>query len=430
MRYLPAVLILVTIPWASAAPIDKQGRTVQPPLAAHESAQAKAHRAGVQAILNGKPTEAEAHFRASLESDPKFVPALLGLAALAQAANVLDETDKYLSAAEKIDPRAADVKLARGRYLMARGKLGEAEVAMKSAALAAPGKVPPLLELGDLYLRMPGRQAESLAAYRRAVEIDPKNAGAFYGLGAAAAANGRRADAIAALETAAALQPRDASAFRAIAGLQLEAGAFGKALSAIDGALARQPKLVPLMLDRADVLSRAGRSDDAIQQLQKAADAAPRSFEVRVKLGDTFVAAGKAAQAQAQYLKAIELEPKHPLAYNNLAWLTVERKGDVKMAVEWSKQAVALAPDAAAFRDTLGWALRAAGDLPAAISSLKRAVELDPKGAGYQYHLGIAQAENQNSTEARSTLNKALQLDPSLPDATKARDLLKSLPPS
>jgi Flp pilus assembly protein TadD len=101
----------------------------------------------------------------------------------------------------------------------------------------------------------------------------------------------------------------------------------------------------------------------------------------------------------------------------------------VKKAVEWARQAVALAPQSSVFHDTLGWAERAAGNLPGGIASLRRAIELDPKVAGYHYHLGVLHSDNQQPAEARAALRKALELDPRLPEARQAQQLLKALPP-
>ena len=55
--------------------------------------------------------------------------------------------------------------------------------------------------------------------------------------------------------------------------------------------------------------------------------AAPASAEVQVKLGDAYQGAKQWDKAQDAYAKAIELDEKNPQAYNNLAWLLVERGG-------------------------------------------------------------------------------------------------------
>ena len=128
------------------------------------------------------------------------------------------------------------------------------------------------------------------------------------------------------------------------------------------------------------------------------------------------------------YLKAIALAPKNPLAYNNLAWMTVERGGDAKLAVEMASKAVKLSPNSSPLYDTLGWAQRAAGNLADAQSSLRRAIELEPRVAAYHYHLGVVQRDLKDNAAARASLMRALQLDSSLEQADEVRKLLKEMP--
>ncbi|MBL8305325.1 MAG: tetratricopeptide repeat protein [Rubrivivax sp.] len=426
---LQAALLSCLISLAAAAPVSQSRHT--PPAAGpqQETPAGREYRAGIQALVNGDLAAAQAKFEAVLKGASDDVPALLGLAAVHQARKAPSTAESYLRRAERVQPSAPEVLLARGRYQLGQGDTAGAEKAIRAAVDADPGKLPPLLELGDLLMRSPQRKAEALSVFRQAVAAHPGNAYAQYGLGLSAAVNSQREEAQAALERAAALRPKDPSALQAIGQLQLEAGAVDKALAAFDGGLLRQPKSVPLMMHRADALLRAGRGQEALVQLQAAESLVPKAAAVKLKLGEVYLSAGRPGEAEAQFLEALKLDAKNPLAYNNLAWMTVERKGDLKQAVAWARQAVSLAPKASAFHDTLGWAERAAGNLAGAVTSLQRAVELDPQVAGYHYHLGVVQSENKQLAESRASLKRALELDPRMPDAGKAQALLSSLAP-
>lgn len=428
---LCAAACIVAAGTAVAAPTDRSGAEAKSRPVPQESPDGREHRAGIQALLKGDRATAKARFEAALKLNPKSVPAVLGLAAVAQAEGQTAEVEKHLKFAESLEPRAPEVLLARARYHLARGNPIAAEASMKAAVEAAPDKLPPLVELGDFYLRSPDRkvQAQALPLYRKAVGLQPASVLAQTGLGMAAAVAGQRDVAMAAFGKAAGLAPKDPMPLQAIGRLHLEGRELDKALVAFDEGLKRQPAFLPLQVDRAEALGRLGRWPDAIQQLRTAEKQAPKSPEIQVRLGDAQQTAGRWPEAQASYLKAIELAPSLPQAYNGLAWGTVANRGDAKKAVEWARQAVSLAPNASPFHDTLGWAERAAGNLAGAQASLRKAIELEPNVAIYHYHLGVVLGEAKQNAEARTALKRAIELDGRMPEAERARQLLAALPP-
>jgi tetratricopeptide (TPR) repeat protein len=402
--YLPTLVLalLLSAPLAAtAAAVTSIKLPAVSASASADSPQAREHRAGIQALLNGKQLEAKGHFEASLKIDPAYAPAWVGLAAVAQGQGSLALAEKHLKEAERVAPKAPEVHLAWGRYWLAKSDPVRAEAAFRQAHALGPAQIPPLIELGDLYLRLPARAPDALIAFQKAVAINGENAMAQYGRGVSAAAAGQRDEAFAALERAAELAPQDP-------------------------ALARQPRFVPLMLDRGDALGRAGRWDDALAQFRAAEALAPGDAEIQVKLGDAHQGAARWAEAEKFYLQAIRLNARNPIAFNNLAWMTVESKGDAKKAVAWASEAVKLSPGSSPFHDTLGWAQRAAGDLPAAARSHQRAISLEPKVASYHYHLGLVLVALRKPVEAQAALRRSLELDPKLPQAGEVRRLLQS----
>lgn len=407
--------------------IDSMSSTFRDAEVGGDTAQAREFRAGIQALIQGNPTAAKAHYEAALKLDPDYAPALIGLADIAQRHGNTHQAEQYLQRAERAAPQSAAVRLAWGRHLIRGKQFKRAEIYLLKAHELAPKAIPPLLELGDLYLRL-GRPADGLKVYREAVAQDAGNKFAQYGLGAAAAASGQRDEALRAFEAAAKLAPKDAAPLRAAGLIYLETGALDKAIAMFDNGLARQPNFIPLMLDRADALAQQKRWNDALTQIGQAEKLAPNSDEIQLKMADVYQGAARWSEAEAQYLKAIRLNPRSAIAYNNLSWMTITRNGNLKQAVEWARKAVALSPGSSPFRDTLGWVLRADGDLAGAQASLQEAIKLEPKIAGYYFHLGIVQGELKKPAAARMSLQHALELDPHLPQADEARRLLKSLP--
>jgi tetratricopeptide (TPR) repeat protein len=410
-----------------AAPQKSDGKPLTDPVPPAETPAAREFRAGIQAQLKGDTATARTRFEAALKLDPNYAPALIGLAGVAQAEGNTAQVEQYLQRAERANPKSPDVQLAWGRFYLRSNQLDQAEKAFLKAREFAPRTIPPLLELGEVYIRAPGRANDAVRMYRAAVELDSNNMFAQFGLGVALAATGKRDEALKALEKASELTPQDPAALRAIGRLYMESGELDKALAAFDRGLQRQPQFIPVMLDRGEVLARMNRTGDAIAQMSAAEKLAPNSAEVQLRLADVYQGAKRYPEAEKAYLKAISQAPKNPLAYNNLAWMMVVTNGDPKKAVELASKAVELSPRSSPLHDTLGWAQRAAGNLADAQATLKRAIELEPNVAVYYYHLGVVQRDLKQPTAARSSLQRALELDPKFPQADEARKLLKEI---
>ena len=421
-----ALALLVCAP-IEAAPLESGRPMIDGSTKTGETPAAREFRAGVQAQLKGDMIAAREKFEAALKLDPNYAPALIGLAGVAQAQGNDAQVEQYLQRAERANPRSPDVPLAWGRYYLRNSRLDAAEKAFLKARELAPRTIPPLLELGEVYIRTPGRANDAVRMYRAAVELDSNNKFAQYGLGIALAATGKRDEALKALEKASELTPQDPAALRAIGRMYLESGELDKALAAFDRGLKRQPQFMPVMLDRGELLARMNRTDDAIAQMSAAEKLAPDSAEVQFRLADVYQSAKRYPEAERAYLKAISLAPKNPLAYNNLAWMMVVSNGDAKKAVELASKAVELSPKSSPLYDTLGWAQRAAGNLTDAQTTLKRAIELEANVSLYYYHLGIVQRDLKQNAAARASLQRALELDPKLPQADEARRLVKEL---
>jgi cellulose synthase operon protein C len=378
-----------------------------------ESPAAKSFRAGLQSLINKQAGEARKAFEASLKADPKYVPALLGMATLEQNAKRSKEAQQWLTRAEQAAPQSAEVHLAWGRFHMAQGRPSDAEQALLKAISFNPQALPARIELGDLYLSSAGRAADALKTFQAAVAIAPDNRFALYGLGASAALSGKVDDALQAFQRCTEVAPKDPAPWRAIGRLHLERGAADKGLAAFDAGLQRLPSFLPLMLDRVDALGAMQRWPEALQQIEQAAKTEPKSADVLLKKADVLQGMQRWAEAERAYLQTIERAPNQALAYNNLAWMTLVRGGgDANKAVAWARKAVSLSPRSSPFHDTLGWAERATGRLDAAATSLQKAIALEGNVAGYHLHLGTVRAEQNQKVAARTALERAIALDP------------------
>ena len=157
-------------------------------------------RKGIEAQLKGKNDLAQSHYLAALKRDAKFAPALIGLADIALRQGNRSQAETYLKQADAAAPKAAEVHLAWGRFYLGTKQFEQAEASFKLARDLNPKAVPPLLELGDLYLRDTSRRSDAADSFAAAVALEPGNKFAVYSYGVASAMLGRRDDALKAFE--------------------------------------------------------------------------------------------------------------------------------------------------------------------------------------------------------------------------------------
>jgi len=132
------------------------------------------------------------------------------------------------------------------------------------------------------------RTAEALAAYRRAVEVDPSLFETHYNRGVAA----------------------------------FELNELGEALRAYERALAVNPDSVPARFNFATTLLKSGYWIDAAAQLEALLREHPGETRAHLALGNLYADQFQdEAQASLHYQRVLELEPQHPNATSLRFWI-------------------------------------------------------------------------------------------------------------
>jgi tetratricopeptide (TPR) repeat protein len=412
---------------ARATPIPLLAEAQQEPGAL--SPAARTHMsAGNEALGRKNLDAAQKAFLQAAKADPKAAPPLLALAEVAHLRNQRAELEKWLKQALAVAPQSADVQRAWGRYQLATGNLAAAETALRKAAELAPRAAISHMDLGDLYLGGLKRPKDAAAAYRSAVELQPDDAGAQFGLGSALAALGQTDEAIGALEKAAKLAPANPRPLPPLAKLYAAKRDYTRALETYDRFLQLQPNFVPALLDRGDLHFVARRDPAAaLADYERAAKILPKSPTVQFKLGSAYQALGKLDDAARHYRAAIAADDKYAFAYNNVAALDAARKRDLDGALKAAKRAIELAPKVGQFYDTLGSVHLARGELDEAIAALRIAAGAKPPDADHYYRLGVALEQKGLRAEAIGAFKQALAVNPAFANAADARRRLTQL---
>jgi tetratricopeptide (TPR) repeat protein len=122
--------------------------------------------------------------------------------------------------------------------------------------------------LGIVY-RAQGRYEEAIAAYQRAIELDPEDAAPHNGLGIVYRAQGRHEEAIAAYQRAIALDPEDADYHNNLGIAYQHAGRYEEAIAAYQRAIELDPEYAVPRVGLAGVYRHIGDTDASSRHVEQ-----------------------------------------------------------------------------------------------------------------------------------------------------------------
>jgi len=261
------------------------------------------------------------------------------------------------------------------------------------SALAARDDYAPLhVRYGGILARM-GKTEAALASYRRAVELDRRNAFAHAGLGKCLLDTGDPEQAKTHLYRAIRLNPRCRPALSATADYWRRAGdldeaeVFAARAAGVADTAAPDPVLTAVeqmgvsttaVLNRADALVHAGRTAEARREVRKLVQDNPGSFQGRRAWGKLFLDEGDYEQAIEQFRAALEVAPEFATARLDLAYALTQMTRFDEAKAEYETVLADNPASAEGYRG-LAVCLAAMGKVQEAVESFRRAVELDPE---------------------------------------------------
>ncbi|WP_293104497.1 glycosyltransferase [Moorena sp. SIO3I6] len=212
------------------------------------------------------------------------------------------------------------------------------------------------------------RLVEAEQVYRQILAGIPNQPDALYGLGMLAQQIGKYQSAEEFFNTTLLVNPESFKAWFSLGNLRQAQGQLSEAVEAYQRALALQPNSVALYNNFGYALQQQGKWENAIACYQKALEIQPNCAEADVNLGNALHAQGQLSQDKHAYYAALNHD------------LGVSRKigGDVKTAVAYYRNAIAIQPELVNSHYTLGVALQEQGKLDDAIASYNNVLKLNP----------------------------------------------------
>lgn len=341
-----------------------------------------------------------------------------------------------------------------------------AALAQSSDAKAKPKKEPSVkayLLVGDVYYSS-GEYDAALIAFRRALEKEPNNAYALYGLGRTQLRLLQFSSAIENIKRAIALDSNYAPAYVSLAqaytnrytyaedkdaaksylqqallilddakrvdanyypiynqrGLVYQyLGDLKKAEQAFKQALKLGSKDSVVRYNLAQVYLSQGRLDEALAMLQEGVKIDPSSAQLQLLLGKVLAVKGKLPEAETALSKASALEPLNAGSwlYLGQVYFLEEKYKDAEKALQKSIELDPLSfPESYYY---LGRVHLAEGKSDAAASDFSKAVKLSERNADYHYWLGKSLLAQNKREEAKAEFEKTLKLAPNFEAAKK-----------
>ncbi len=412
MKKFFAAFVIVAVASATPARADQKV----------EEALAKAE----QSIKKGKPEEAEKNIL-KLLSGSATPEAYIAAAWIQERVGSIDGALATFAKAPAGNP---DVLAAQASFALRSGSskdaLAKAQEAVKLAAtpttLAALASAqarmgdPKALESADkavaagatsaaaheargTALLAAGKGGDAVAAFRKALEIDPNRASARLGVAEALIASNKAAEAVAEAKPIAEADPRNGYAY----------AVWGKAI------LAQNPKDQKVW-------------GEAIGQAQQGAFLSPKSARVLYAVGQIFEAQPNRSQALANYKKALEADPGFAPAQAAVSKLELASvMADPGKGAAVAKKAAEAAPNDGNAQLVYGKVLLLKQDFPTATPVLEKATALLAKNAEAWALLGTAYNFQGKRNEALGAYEKAVQIEPNNNDYVESYALLLGL---
>ncbi len=260
-----------------------------------------------------------------------------------------------------------------------------------------------------------GDLEDAAAAYRRAIEIEPRFAEAHANLGAVLARLGRYDEAVLADKRALEINPRLTAARLNLGIAHYRAGALAAALEALQAVHRAEPSLLQARQLLGLVLVELGRDADAIPYLEESARAAPDEAAVLFALGRAYARRGdpRADLIADQLAKT----PQGLPLWHQLRGLVLQRDDRHQKALEAFDAAAALNAGLPQLSVNVGVSRLALGDRVGARRAFEEAlVRSDRDGAAHIY-LAWMDEQDDRLVDARRHAERAVALEGALAES-------------
>ena len=337
---------------------------------------------GVALMKKGLLDDAVPSLRRGVELLPEEPLSHFNLAkTLSMQGKKSEATDSYERAIE-LNPGYVEAHHNLGQVLWEQGRVDEALAQWRRAVALRPDLARAHQGIAGA-LHQKGDFEGCVAAMRKVIEIQPDAEGHF-NLGLCLFNQSKWDEAIAAYQKAIELDPGYAKAHLNLAIIHRRQGMVTEAIAGCRKAIELSPELIEGHVNLGLVLSDQDELAEAIEAFGRALELDGASFEARHGLGNALVRQGKVDDAVVELRAAIALRPDVAQARDNLG-MALFFQGKLDEAIAEYQRAIELAPSEPMSHANLGSVLRGSGRLAEALLAYKRCHELGSRDPRWQH---------------------------------------------
>jgi anaerobic magnesium-protoporphyrin IX monomethyl ester cyclase len=346
--------------------------------------------------------EADKLCTAIIQKAPNHIDAINLLGVIAQKVNRHDLAIEQFQRAINIDNNKALLYYNLGGSLCHLGRREEAIHTLQIALKKEPGNSqiadylrgitkPPLPNAEEALQKgvsshQAGQLDEAIHWYKKALQINSKNAVALSNMGFALQTTGKIEEAVASYQKAIAIKPDYAEAHSNLGNAMKKQGKMKEAATSYQKAIAIKPGHAKSHFNLGVALQEQGKLDEAVASYQKAIAIKPDYADAYSNLGNTIQEQGKLEEAITNYQKAISVKPGLAAAHSNLG-NALQEQGKLEEAVTSYQKAISIKPDYANAYSNLGNTLQKQGKLEEAVACHQKAMSIEPDSSSLKSNL-------------------------------------------
>ena len=394
-------------------------------------------------LKTATPQRAEQDFKEVLHLQPDSARAHFGLARVYAAEGLSNSNGQELNEALRLDQAMLPARVALAkRFILANQpqaalnvmdktpeaqKRAEAVIVWRNWALMQAGNTKELrsvlnqtlpvtrtpdLVLQDGLLRMDEKDyAGAMADAKEVLRLKPEDSRGARLLADTYLARNELGKATQALVDATAVRPKSAPMQYLVGQWYMRNRQLVDARKAFEAALASEPNYVSAAINLSRNRSAGASIRNCATSFADGAGEHPGNVDALLLLASIDESSGDRAGEIAAYRSALDVDGSNGYALNNLAFILA--MDDPDEALRLAGRAVGIAPDNAAFQDTLGWIYYRKGMYDSAVDHLKAAVDRDPSPRR-EFHLAMSYLKSGHAESGKLLLQKALMQDPNL----------------
>lgn len=233
------------------------------------------NRRGEALLEQGDLVKARLEFQNALQINPSTVPALVGLASVAERSHDWRAAYQLLTRVVELQPAHVEALVKLGKLQLASGQLEKAVQTSEAASRVAPSGADVMALQAAVFLKM-NEGPKAVATAREALARDPHHIDALV----------------------------------VLASERLQAGDAAAAVTFLDQALHGHERNVSLQMLKVQALEKLGRPEQSEQALRKLVSLFPDKPEYRQLLASFYVAQKQLPKAEAEYRALVAATPR------------------------------------------------------------------------------------------------------------------------